>query len=198
MIDEMDRKPRWQPSDLIVSLMGSQGILLVLGCIPLGCMMAWQFYHNRVGDLRAAIIGGLVVTVMVGCLGFISYLLCLYFAKRQVAFDLAIARTAVHQIVDQLVHDDYESVVQRCAASRLTSTQLLEVVDSYKHKLAIPQPDAQHILTPVRVVDIRMSKWSVQVPLWTEHNGQSDLTLELTISVLSGAACVTLEDLHVR
>lgn len=42
------------------------------------------------------------------------------------------------------------------------------------------------------------AKWSVVVPLWTDREGPSDLSLEATIHDLPDGAVIILDNIHVR
>ena len=110
---------------------------------------------------------------------------------------LDVLRSAVREMMDQLAREDYESVVRRCVKSRLTSSDLRTVIRDYGRKVVSPPPDAYKKLDAVRVKGAAAPTWSVRAPLWTEEEGRSDLTLELTIALGPGAPNVELDDLQV-
>jgi hypothetical protein len=100
-------------------------------------------------------------------------------------------------MVDQLTRGDYESLVKRCAKSRLTDNDLRAIIRDYGRKLVSPPADAYQTLDAVPVKDAVVPTWSIRAPLWTETEGRSDLTLELTVALGSGEPSVELDDLHV-
>ncbi len=104
---------------------------------------------------------------------------------------------ATMEVVDQLARGDYESLVGQSVKSRLTSDDLRTAIRDYGRKLVSPPADAYNNLDAVRVKGAAVPTWSVRAPLWTEEEGRSDLTLELTIAVASDAPSVELDDLHV-
>jgi hypothetical protein len=106
-------------------------------------------------------------------------------------------QSIVREMVDQLAHGDYESVVQRCAKSRLTSNDLRTVIRHYGRMLVSPPNDAYQNLDAVTVRAAEVPTWSVRAPLWTEEEGRSDLTLELTVALGPDKPNVELDDLHV-
>ena len=106
-------------------------------------------------------------------------------------------RSIVQEIVEQLASENYDSVVKRCAKSRLTSDDLRTVIRDYGRKLALAPKDAYRNLDIARVRGATVPTWSVRAPLWTESEGSSDLTLELTIALGRGEPHVELDDLHV-
>lgn len=110
---------------------------------------------------------------------------------------LDVVQLIAHEMVDQLAHGDYELVVQRCARSRLTSNDLRMAIHHYGRKLVSPPKDAYQHLDVVQVKGATVPTWSVRVPLWTEEEGRSDLTLELTVALGPNKPSVELDDLHV-
>lgn len=108
-----------------------------------------------------------------------------------------ILRSTVRELVDYLVHGDYELFFQRCAKSRPKSNEVRKVILDYGHTLVSPPKDAYQNLDAVKVKAASLPTWSVRAPLWTEDEGRSDLTLEFTITLGQGKPTVELEDLHV-
>jgi hypothetical protein len=99
-------------------------------------------------------------------------------------------------IVEQLVLGDYDRVIGLSKKTRVTSEQLARVIREYGRKLTMPPGHDYQDLDAVRVTGASVPTWSVRVPLWTEEEGRSDLTLELTIS-LAPRPSIELDDLHV-
>ena len=110
---------------------------------------------------------------------------------------LDVLRSTVREMMDQLAREDYESAVKRCVKSRLTSDDLRTVIRDYGRKVVPPPLDAYGKLDAVQVRGAAVPTWSVRAPLWTEEEGRSDLTLELTIALGSGAPSIELDDLQV-
>jgi hypothetical protein len=79
----------------------------------------------------------------------------------------------------------------------LTSDDLRTVIRDYGRKLVSPPANAYEDLDAVQVKGAGVPTWLVRAPLWTEEEGRSDLTLELTIAVGPVAPSVELDDLHV-
>jgi hypothetical protein len=110
---------------------------------------------------------------------------------------LDVLKSTAREIVDQLAREDYESAVRRCITSRLTSDDLRTVIHDYGRKLVSPPADAYNNLDAVQVKGAAVPTWSVRAPLWTQEEGRSDLTLEVTIAMGPGAPSVELDDLQV-
>jgi hypothetical protein len=106
-------------------------------------------------------------------------------------------RSTTREVLTRLAQGNYESVVRRCAKSRLSSKDLGAVIREYGRKLVTPPSDAYEHLDAVQVRGVLPPTWSVRVPVWTEEEGMSDLTLELTITLDVGEPRVELDDLRV-
>jgi hypothetical protein len=106
-------------------------------------------------------------------------------------------RLTALEAVEWLVGEDYDSLVHWCAKSRLTAKDLRAVIREYGRKVVLPPIDAYQRLDAVQVKGVAVPTWSVRVPLWTEEEGRSDLTLELTIALGRDDPIVELDDLHV-
>ena len=106
-------------------------------------------------------------------------------------------RETARGIVDQLARGDYELVVQQCAKSHLTGDDLGTAIRDYGRKLVSPPKDAYNNLDAVQVRDGAVPTWSIRAPLYTQDEGRSDLTVELTVALCPGKPSVELDDLHV-
>jgi hypothetical protein len=110
---------------------------------------------------------------------------------------LNLLKSTARELVALLAHGAYESVIARCANSRLAADDLRTVIRDYGRKLVPPPGDAYDNLDIVPVKGTAGQTWSVRVPLWTEEEGRSDLTLELTVVMNGARPSVELDDLHV-
>lgn len=61
----------------------------------------------------------------------------------------------------------------------------------------MPPEGAYENLEKVRVSVEESPTWVIAAPLWTKEEGQSDLTLELTITCGKGEPEVVIDNLHV-
>ena len=105
--------------------------------------------------------------------------------------------STVRTLVEQLAKGDYDRLISGCVQSRLASEDLRQVIQSYGRKLVAPPINAYQQLDAVQIKGADVPSWSVRVPVWTEEEGRSDLTLELTIALSSEGLRVELDDLHV-
>jgi hypothetical protein len=106
-------------------------------------------------------------------------------------------QSVARELVDKLALGDYELLVERCAKSNLTSDDVRKLIRDYGRRFVSPPDDAYKKLDAVQVKGAAVPTWSVRVPLWTEEEGRSDLTLELTIALRPDGPSFELDDLHV-
>lgn len=103
----------------------------------------------------------------------------------------------VGNIVALLVDEDYDGVIGACSASRLSAKDLRSVIEQHGRNLVPPPENAYADLDTVRVEQTTEPTWSVRAPLWTAEEGQSDLTLELTMALSADGVRTEIEDMHV-
>src|SRR5215211_4599568 len=90
-------------------------------------------------------------------------------------------KATVHQIVAMLMQADYDELERLTNSRRLTAAEIAEGVREYGGALVMPPEDAFDNLDVIEVEGANPREWSVNVNLWTAEEGQSDLTLELTL-----------------
>jgi hypothetical protein len=101
------------------------------------------------------------------------------------------------QFAAALAAGDLDYALNQSARSRLSRDQLATSILTYGRTLVRPPLGAFDDLDAVLVRGTTFPTWSVRVPLWTAEEGRSDLTLELTISLLNEGSIIDLDDLHV-
>ena len=96
-----------------------------------------------------------------------------------------------------LVAGNYQGIVEVTKRVRLTANEIKRAVDQY-HRTLVEIPDGAFDLTDVVEVKGALPKqWSIRMPLWTEEEGRSDLTLELTVIQEGDDFRIELDDIHV-
>lgn len=104
---------------------------------------------------------------------------------------------ATKGLVDQLVLRKYDELVRGCFRSRLTAGDIQRAIEEYGCTISCPPESAYDAMDVVRILHSSPPAWSVWMPLWTEEEGRSDLTLGLTISWDASGPMVELDELHV-
>ena len=103
----------------------------------------------------------------------------------------------VRQVLTLLVAGKYADLEILTHGVRLTAMEMAKAVDDYGRKLVLPPDDRFRLVTVVEAKNVRPRRWSIAMPLWTQEEGRSDLTLEMTIIELKNAFAVELDDIHV-
>jgi hypothetical protein len=95
--------------------------------------------------------------------------------------DLAKRNRLVCDLVSLLSQGRFDEVIRLAPGSRVSAVQLQEEVSQYGRHL-VPLPlGAYKLIDYVGVVGTSPLEWSVVVPLFTEEEGRSDLSLELSV-----------------
>jgi len=112
--------------------------------------------------------------------------------------DLAARNGLVAGLVALLSAGDVDEVLRRAPNSRVSAQQLREAICQYGKTLVPLPPESHELIDYVVVAGTIPPKWSVAVPLFTQEEGRSDLSLELVLSArASGGHCVEIDDIHV-
>jgi hypothetical protein len=106
-------------------------------------------------------------------------------------------RLIVRRVVTKLVDGDFVDAVAECDSSRLSANDLERVIREYGRTFVEPPPNAYTDLDIVVVSSADLPTWSVRAPLWSREEGQSDLTLKLTVRKDRGKWSADLDDLRV-
>lgn len=105
-------------------------------------------------------------------------------------------RSIVIDLLVLLADGDYQSIMERCPGSRLTSDDLQKAIGEYGRKVIAPPADYMYFRT-YELEARSVPSWSVDADLWTEEEGRSDLTLQLTIAFAPSGPEIEIDDLHV-
>jgi len=95
--------------------------------------------------------------------------------------DQQIIKTTVRHMVNFLVNGDYKSVERISKGCRLTEQEIADAVSDYGETFIMPPDAAFDNLDIIKQDSENQRSWSVNVDLWTNESGKSDLTLELTL-----------------
>ncbi len=109
----------------------------------------------------------------------------------------AALRDPVRRIVEALAAKDYSQAATITNGIRLPEDQIRGAIEDYGRTLVMPPDDAFDDMDVVQVTGATPSQWSVRMSLWTEEEGRSDLSIELTLKESGGDFVVELDDLHV-
>lgn len=105
-------------------------------------------------------------------------------------------RSALHHLVALVVGGQYEEVRSNGWLGRLTVDELAEAVKEYPGEL-VPLPRDGWEAANVITLDSSENAWVVEIPMWTDREGRSDLELAVCAKVTEGKLSVEIDDLHV-
>ena len=114
--------------------------------------------------------------------------------QRSVAFEKQV-RSIVIDLLVLLADGDYESIMERCGYSLMDDYDLQTAVADYGRKVVAPPADYAFM----RACELRaraVPTWHVEADVWTEEEGRSDLTLEMTIEFEQSGPVIGLNNLH--
>ena len=107
-------------------------------------------------------------------------------------------RRTVQHVVSLLENGAYGELENLSGGVRLSAEEMKEAIDGYGRKITRFPEAGYEELNVVKVRNSSPKQWSVNVPLFTEIEGRSDLTLSVTL-VESEAQMykVEIDDIHV-
>lgn len=156
--------------------------------------------YSRLTDLkifgyRPAFINFIAV---IGIYVLVTYIQMLGVSMHQFDEDLAMRNRLVANLVSLLAAGKFEEVLRNAPGSRVSSEMLRKAVYEYGRTL-VPLPTGNHeLIDYIAVLGSSPLEWSVVVPLFTEEEGRSDLSLELSvIEQAAGGHRVEINNLHV-
>lgn len=114
------------------------------------------------------------------------------------ATSLIARNEVVRKVIEFLAARNYRDLELLTASIRLTSEQIESAVRGYGCTV-IPLPsDGVGLIDYVAIQDARPPAWSVYVPLFTQEEGRSDLSVDLTlIETEPSSFAIELNDLRV-
>ena len=103
----------------------------------------------------------------------------------------------VRQVIALLVAGKYAELETVTHGIRLKAKDMATAVAEYGKKLIQPPDDGFGLMNVVEVKNGCQRRWSIAMPLWTQEEGRSDLTLEMTVIEQQNDFAIELDDLHV-
>jgi hypothetical protein len=106
-------------------------------------------------------------------------------------------KAPVCRIISLLVEGRYSDIEILTKSVRLAACDVKGIVNEYGRRLIMPPEEAFNLMNVVRVRNSGPQKWSITMPLWTEEEGRSDLSIILTLIQSDQGIEVELDDIHV-
>ena len=115
---------------------------------------------------------------------------------------MIIPSKAVHtaaQVIHFIAVADYAGLIRFSSSSRLNTDDIQKVISDYGRTPTDPESISFQSLDIIEQTDSTPPRWSINCPIFTQEEGPSDLTLQMTF--IDGSASdhysVELDDLHV-
>ena len=80
---------------------------------------------------------------------------------------------------------------------RLSAQDMAQAISDYGRRLVVPPDDAFKLMDVVEVRNVKPPQWSVNMPLWTQEEGRSDLSIGVTLISYEEGFKIELDDIHV-
>ena len=104
---------------------------------------------------------------------------------------------ALRDLVRCLIERDFAALEADGRIGRLTVEELAKAIDDYGRSLAAI-PDHGWDLADSYEIEGRPNSWAIDLPLWTQEEGRSDLTLSISAERRDdGSVVLEVDDLHV-
>lgn len=105
-------------------------------------------------------------------------------------YDARIAEE-VRKIMLWLSEHSYDEIEAYTKGVRLHAAEIRYSVGEYGRTIIVPPDHIVELLDIVEVNNANPKEWSVRCPVWTDEEGRSDLTLELSVVVRRGGTLRT-------
>jgi len=102
-------------------------------------------------------------------------------------------RLIVVQIITLLVGAQYRQIEGLTHGITMSAEEIQTAISEYGRTLILPSSDAYELLDVIRANNVGLEQYSVRMPLWTQEEGRSDLTLELTVKIVGENVEVALD-----
>ena len=107
-------------------------------------------------------------------------------------------QTTAKRLVTLLVAHDFAGLEEWSQGVRLKREQMAKALNQYPGYFVMPPEPTVPYLDVVEVIDSSPKQWSVDIPLWTQEEGRSDLTMQVTmIESENEMMNVEIDDIHV-
>jgi hypothetical protein len=107
-------------------------------------------------------------------------------------------RETVRQVVGLLVQGKYDELEKLSGGVRLSASEMAQAISEYDGTFVMPPDSAFDDLDIVETEGPPPPQWYVCINLWTLGEGQSDLSLELTlIEFDQDSYIIEIDNLHV-
>src|SRR2546430_679843 len=106
-------------------------------------------------------------------------------------------RPVIEDVVRRMAEGDWDGLVRDGTAPRVKTGEELAYWVRQEGTRLVPLPSEAWDASEHGRIGVELQTWWVVVPLWTEKEGRSDLSLEATIRERSDRLSIEIDDIHV-
>ncbi|MCC5847773.1 MAG: hypothetical protein JJU29_06720 [Verrucomicrobia bacterium] len=111
---------------------------------------------------------------------------------------MVIIQNIVKKIVQAISNNNYEKITEITNNQRVSSKVIKSEIEEYGRTICVPNQDVFKNIDIVYVEDSNPNQYSVRFDLYTEEEGLSDLTLEMTFFITESNHVTTeIDGIHV-
>lgn len=111
---------------------------------------------------------------------------------------MLIIRNIVKEIVEAISNKKYDKITEITNNQRVSSNAIKSAIDEYGRTICVPNQDIFENIDVVFVEGSNPSQYSFRFDLYSEEEGLSDLTLEMTVFISeSNAVSTEIDGIHV-
>jgi len=107
------------------------------------------------------------------------------------------SRQPIRSVIDHLVAGKFTELEMLTKGQRLSAPEIARAISVYGRRLVVPPDDAFKLMDVVEVRNVKPPQWSVNMPLWTQEEGRSDLSIGVTLISYEEGFKIELDDIHV-
>jgi hypothetical protein len=106
---------------------------------------------------------------------------------------------SVEEVIALLVRGEWEELERATSGQNLSAREIEEAIQQYGRTLIMPPPEEfRDQLDVVEIIVTRDSEFSVTTHLWTLEEGESDLSIELTVTEMRESESFKVEIDNIR
>lgn len=105
-------------------------------------------------------------------------------------------QAAIREVVELLVRGEFAVLERDGRSGRLNSQEIESAISEYGKRL-ISLPDNSFQSADCYDIEGVKNTWTMDIPLWTAEEGESDLTLSITVTKENDSIHVGINDIHV-
>ncbi len=101
------------------------------------------------------------------------------------------------ELLELLVLKRYSFIEMLTSGVRLKAVEIRSIIKDYGVTLTKPPERAYDLINIIKIDSQSIEEYSIRMPLWSEEEGRSDLTLDFAVRKVEEQMLVKIYDIHV-